>query len=67
MSDTIRDDTWHVLNMQQITQLVALKDANSLTMKKLSQPTKPSITKKVMIDIPHTNDMDNNNLSSQTP
>ena len=37
------------------------------TIKQLSQLNKPLITNKVILDFPHTNDMDNNNLSSQTP
>ena len=40
---------------------------NSFMIKKLSQWTKPSITKLVMLNIQHTNNMDNNNLSGQTP
>ena len=47
--------------------MIRNKENNSLYNQEISQPTKPSITKKVMLNIPHTNNMDNNNLSSQTP
>ena len=48
-------------------RMISNKENNSLYNQEISQPTKPSITKKVMLNILHTNDMDNNNLSSQTP
>ena len=47
--------------------MISNKENNSLYNQEISQQTKPSITKKVMLNILHTNDMDNNNLSSQTP
>ena len=46
--------------------MISNKENNSLYNQEIGQPTKPLITKKVMLNIPHTN-MDNNNPSSQTP
>ena len=46
--------------------MISKKENNSLYNQEISQPTKPSIIKKVMINIPQTN-MDNNNPSNQTP